>query len=125
MIHEHTDRADLDTNLAAGANHRCGVRAKPTPAGVPVAITSPGCSVVNIEQYETIASTSWIIRLVDACCTISPSTVVVSVSVLGSGISSVVTIHGPQAPDRSKFLPGVNWLVWRCQSPSVPSMKHE
>lgn len=90
-----------------------------------MAITSPGSRVVNVEQYDTIEATSWIIRLVDACWTTSPSTVVVRSNAPGSGISSAVTIHGPHAPDRSKFLPGVNWLVCRCQSRSVPSMKHE
>src|SRR5580658_9488851 len=32
-------------------NHRGGVRAKPTPAGVPVEMMSPGSSVKTLERY--------------------------------------------------------------------------
>ena len=62
-------------------------------------------------------------RSTDDCCTTSPSRRVVSVRARGSGISSAVTIHGPNEPVRSKFFPGVNCVVWRCQSRTLPSLK--
>ena len=38
-----------------------------------------------------------------------------------NGISSDVTIQGPNAPLRRKFLPGANCEVWRCQLRMLPS----
>ena len=46
---------------------------------------------------------------------------VARVSFCGSGISSAVTIHGPKPPVAGKFLPGTNWVVWYCQSRTLPS----
>ena len=45
-----------------------------------------------------------------------------SVSFDGSGISSAVTIKGPKPPVPAKVLPARNWLVWRCQSRTLPSL---
>ena len=41
-----------------GCIHTGGVRAKPTPPGVPVAMTSPGTSRVNEEKNSTALGTS-------------------------------------------------------------------
>jgi hypothetical protein len=46
---------------------------------------------------------------------------VTSVIDVPNGISSDVTIQGPNAPLRRKFLPGANCEVWRCQSRMLPS----
>ncbi len=37
----------VTSSKSFGLSHKGGVRAKPTPSGVPVAITSPACKVVN------------------------------------------------------------------------------
>ena len=71
---------------------------KPTPAGVPVAITSPGFSIDHELKYEIKNGMSKIRSPVDALCMISPFSLPVSVSAAGSEISSAVTSHGPNAP---------------------------
>jgi hypothetical protein len=43
---------------------------------------------------------------------------------LAGAASSGVTIHGPNAPLRSKFLPGVAWRECVCQSRTEFSAKH-
>ena len=40
----------VTSNRSLGLSHKGGVRVKPTPSGVPVAITSPACKVVNCEM---------------------------------------------------------------------------
>ena len=50
--------------------------------------------------------------LIGACWSTWPFTVVLSSAVAGS-ISSGVTSHGPNEPERSKFLPAVNCEEWR------------
>ena len=89
-----------------------GVRRCPTPSGVPVAMTSPGDSSVKFEQNATIAGTEWISMSVPERCISSPLRRVTSVSRAGSGISSVVTIHGPSGPVAGKFLPEVTEIFW-------------
>ena len=74
----------------------------PTPAGVPVSITSPGSSVIASLTYATISATSCIMSrgaavllelVVDACR-----------SDARSGGSSSVSIHGPSGQNVSKPL---------------------
>src|SRR5579863_3080384 len=55
-----------------------GLRAKPTPAGVPVAMTSPGLRVVNEEKNSTLLGTSTSICEVRADCMTWPLSTVVS-----------------------------------------------
>src|SRR6185436_661196 len=90
-----------------------GLRAAPTPPGVPVTITSPGCSVVKIEMYSISDGMSVIIMSIVVRCFSTPFTLVVIVCLVTSPTSSGVTRYGPKAPVATKFLPGVNWLVWR------------
>ena len=45
------------TILSPGFKKICGFRAKPTPAGVPVAMTSPGSKVMIDDKCSTIACT--------------------------------------------------------------------
>ena len=111
------------STVSPGVSQRGGVRAKPTPLGVPVAMMSPGFSAQKLEQYSMMRRTPKHRSLTGACCSTSPFTRVASRSAAGSGISSVVTSHGPQPPVAGKFLPGVNWVVCRCQSRTEPSRK--
>ncbi len=55
--------------------------------------------------------------------TTAPFNRVASDSAPGSAMASAVTSHGPSAPEPGKFLPGVNWALWRCQSRTEPSLK--
>ena len=71
-----------------------------------------GASAVNSEQNATIAGTESISMSVPERCTSLPLSRVVSVSRAGSGISSVVTIHGPSGPVAGKFLPEVTEIFW-------------
>jgi hypothetical protein len=57
-----------------GASHTGGLRNAPTPAGVPVAMTSPGSSVTNRLMYSINRSTEKIIWDVCPCCMSSPFT---------------------------------------------------
>ena len=98
-----------------GVSQTGGVRAPPTPPGVPVAITSPGTSVVNEEKYSTALGTSTISCAVRADCMISPFSLVVRAT-SDTSTSSVVTTSGPIGMLPSKFLPGVHWVPARCQS---------
>lgn len=76
-----------------------GVRASPTPLGVPVTMTSPGVSVKAALRVEIIEATSKIMSLVFASCTVSPLSRAVSRSPAPPGGSaSAVTKYGPNAP---------------------------
>src|SRR5450756_1203394 len=98
-----------------------GVRAKPTPPGVPVAIRSPGLSVVKEEKNSTADGTSTSICEVRADCMTWPLSVVVSAR-SETSTSSAVTTSGPMGIVASKFLPAVHWVAARCQSRSDASL---
>src|SRR5579859_23643 len=72
-----------------------GLRAKPTPLGVPVAMMSPASSVMPCERMEMMLRTSNSILAVVSSCLVTPLTRKYSFSFCGSGISSAVTIQGP------------------------------
>ena len=70
----------------------------PTPAGVPVRMTSPGSSVITPDMNAIWVGRSWIIWLVRPSCTISPLTRVTS---RRSDGSSTVSSHGPSGQNES------------------------
>jgi hypothetical protein len=72
-----------------------GVRAEPTPAGLPVAITSPGRSVRMFDPNDISSSTVWIISEVFASCITCPLSVNVTFSFCTSGTNSLGTMNGP------------------------------
>src|SRR5439155_10101807 len=79
-----------------------GTRESPTPPGVPVAITSPACSVMPLDRY-TISSTIEKIRfrvLDDWRC--SPLTDV-AMSMSARSTPSAVITHGPIGANVSKL----------------------
>ena len=98
-----------------GRSQTGGCRAKPTPPGVPVAITSPGISRVKEEKNSTALGTSTIICEVRADCMTVPFSVVVSATSVTSA-SSAVTTSGPIGMLPSKFLPAVHCVPARCHS---------
>src|SRR5215470_16507904 len=98
-----------------------GFRAKPTPPGVPVAMTSPGARRVNEEKNSTALGTSTSICEVRADCMTWPLSVELMARSLTS-TSSVVTTSGPIGMLPSKFLPAVHWVAARCQSRADASL---
>ncbi|MNR50997.1 hypothetical protein D3C85_1706000 [compost metagenome] len=82
---------------------------KPTPAGVPLMITSPASSVIASLSVAIRVATSKIMSLVLADCTTWPFRRVSSCKPLPpAGSSSAVTSSGPNAPVSSKFFPTVH-----------------
>ena len=75
-----------------------------TPAGVPVAITSPGSSVITCEIHATSSATGRIIAVVRSHWRSSPFTRQVISRSGAPGISSRVTTHGPIGVNVSKDL---------------------
>ena len=89
-----------------------GLRAAPTPAGVPVTMTSPGTSVIAALRVTIRSTTSKIMSSVFADCITSPFRRVSSLRPAPpAGSSSGVTKSGPNAPVPSKFLPTVHCVV--------------
>ena len=82
-------------DLTAVISLRAGVRLKPTPAGIPVAMISPGSNVMSELRNETIIATEKSFVAVRTCCTICPLTLVVKRSAWRLGRSEANTIPGP------------------------------
>jgi hypothetical protein len=62
---------EISTSITSPAFRKsAGSLLKPTPAGVPVAIMSPGSSVIDLLKKEMISATPKIISAVEDCCTI-------------------------------------------------------
>src|SRR5688572_21388804 len=96
-----------------------GLKPMPTPTGVPVAMTSPGCSVMPCEMHSISAGTSKIRSRVCASWRFSPFTNVRTFT--WPSHSSRDTITGPMGQKVSKDLPR-NHCLWRCcQSRAVTS----
>ena len=81
---------------------------KATPAGVPVATTSPGNKVMKRLMYATSCRTEHIMSPVQLFCRSSPFTLHHSRSFCGSVTSSPVTNHGPIGAKLSALLPLVH-----------------
>ena len=94
----------------------------PTPAGVPVAITSPGSRVNASERWATCWKQSKTISAVLASWRSSPSTLQRTRRSCGSPISSGVTSQGPSGPWVSKDLPIVIVCARPCQSRTLTSL---
>src|SRR5262252_8435549 len=100
-------------------NFGSGFMPSATPGGVPVIMTSPGSRTMNCEQYHTRCATPKIIVLVEPFWRGSPFTVSHMSRFCGSGISSLVTSHGPSGPNVSEPLPLVHWparSIWNTRS---------
>ena len=89
--------------------HTGGVRAWPTPAGVPITITSPGSSVMHSASSAIVSATPKIMSVVFASCITWPFRRLSMCSPIApGGSSSAVTSTGPKPPVASKFLPMVH-----------------
>ena len=71
----------------------------------PVEMMSPGSSVMIEEAHSMVSGMRKIMSAVLPCCRSSPFTHNRMSSACGSGISSAVTIHGPQGANPSNHLP--------------------
>src|SRR5829696_1009311 len=86
----------ISTSISSpGLRNTGGLRAKPTPGGVPVAITSPGSSVIDSDKNSINAGTPKISWSVFESCIVCPFNTSLIDRLCGSGISSVVTIVWP------------------------------
>src|SRR5260363_24886 len=83
------------STTSPGHSHSCGLMPAPTPSGVPVAMMSPGSSVMPDEMSAIKAGMSKIMYLVLESCFMTPFLVSQSLRSCGSGISSAVTMQGP------------------------------
>ncbi len=119
-----TPMPEISTStVSPGLIHSGGVRFAPTPPGVPVTMSVAGDERADRgdvgDQLEDRRDQE-VGRGVLHDGAVEPASA--SVSFDGSGISSVVTSHGPKLPLSAKVLPERNWLVWRCQSRTLPSL---
>ena len=101
-----------------GLSSTGGFRATPTPGGVPVVMMSPGSSVMYRLTWATRVATEKIMVRVFPVCMRVPFTSSHMSRTCGSGISSVVTSHGPIGPAVSKPLPLSHCPVanWKARS---------
>src|SRR5205823_2713787 len=83
---------------------RNSLRAAPTPAGVPVMITSPGCSVMREESCAICSLVLKIIWPELESCLITSLTHSFMPRLCGSPMSEAGTIHGPIGAEPSKLL---------------------
>src|SRR5262245_61188877 len=101
-----------------------GFLACATPEGVPVAMMSPGSSVMNSDRYSIVLAVEKIMSDVLESCRVSPLTrVLIRRPEAPGGSSSEVTTQGPSGPVPSKFLPGVDCEVLRWKSRTDTSLK--
>ena len=107
-----------------GARYRGGFRAWPTPPGVPVAMTSPGCRVTTVETYATSATGSKSRSAVVSSWTVSPSTLVLTV---GAGRRRAARPASPgtgrAGSSTPRLLPCSHSRVRNCQSRQVTSLR--
>src|SRR5262249_21887686 len=91
-----------------------GLRAWPTPEGVPVKTMSPGSSVIPWGTWAMVSAPGNIMLWVLSDCMPCPlSRVWIFKALAPAGSSSAVTIHGQKPPVRSKFLPMSHCVVLR------------
>ena len=99
------------STTSPGFIHKGGLRAKPTPSGVPVEITSPAASGVQSEQYEIKVGMSKIRSSMPVCWTSLPLSRVARWRRVGSG--NLVGGDDPRAKaaGRVEVLPGSNRVL--------------
>src|SRR5205823_12549922 len=117
-------RSISTTTSSPGASQTGGFRKAPTPAGVPVAMTSPGSRVNACEQWLTISATPKYRSDVRADWRSSP---LIRHRMRTSGASpssSMVTMHGPIGQKVSRDLPRVHCPSPNCRSLALTSFRH-
>lgn len=94
----------------------------PTPAGVPVAMMSPGSSVIVRDSQAIASATGNICSAVVPSWTTAPFRRVRTPSAWMSSISSSVTSAGPHGANVSIALPAVHCGVRNCRSRALTSL---
>ena len=105
--------------VSPGCRYFGGLKASPTPLGVPVRISAPGSSVQASEMKATSSSGLKIRSLVEPSWRSSPLTWVVR---RRSDGSASVVIHGPQGQLESKPLARDHCASERCRSRAETSL---
>src|SRR3569623_961246 len=100
------------STTSPGRRNSGGVRANPTPAGVPVAMMSPGSSIMPRDSTAMVSAIEKIWCRVFDDCSNTPLTQQRRSSRCGSAISPAVTIHGPIGHAPSRLLPR-KYCLWR------------
>src|SRR6266516_2820551 len=101
-------RSISTSTTSPSCKKRGGVRLNPTSDGVPVAMISPGSSVMRELRKAIEVATEKSMLAVLSCCTTCPFTLVVSMSVCGSGMLDAGTIPDPIGAKVSRALPAVH-----------------
>ena len=111
-------RSISTSTTSPSRSQRGGRAAAPTPAGVPVRITSPGSSVMRREAKAITSATGKIISLVRADCTVRPETRVRRPRSWGSGTASAVRSAGPRGQKVSQDFPMKCWprTFWKSRA---------
>jgi len=94
-IAQHADALDLDLHDVTIFKEYGGSIANPTPSGVPVAMISPGSSVMPLDKLGDDTRDRKIIALVLELCWVWPFTRNAIFKFCGSVSSTASTIHGP------------------------------
>jgi len=119
--HERAELVDLDLDgIAVTQKAPLG---SAQPAGVPVAIMSPGNRVIVRESHAMRSAAPKIRLAVVPCCSTSPLIRARSSSAPRSPISSRVTSAGPQGANVSIAFPLVHSGFWNWRSRAVTSLK--
>ena len=95
------------------------------PAGVPVAMISPGSSVTPRDISAMIAGMSAMSSRVLEACRASPLTKLSTSTSTGKGSAERCRIHGPNAAKVSRLLPRYHWLCAFCSVRAEMSLNTE
>src|SRR5688500_1804832 len=111
----------LNSTTSPGFRYWGGFMPRPTPDGVPVAITSPGSRVMNLLTSLTNLSTPKIKSLVFASCTFLPFNDDEIERLFGSPACAHGTRYGPNGAKVSALFPLSHWMPGRssCHSLSL------
>ena len=121
---DSTPRPSTSTSTTSpGLRNTGGFRAKPTPGGVPVAITSPGSSVTVCDRNDTMWSMPKISWSVDESCIVLPLSRRRIRSACGLPTASCVTMAGPMGAKVSHDLPRCHWPSANCRSRALTSLR--
>src|SRR5450755_5072748 len=121
----NTPMCSISTSMTSPSVRKTGGSiAKPTPSGVPVAMISPGSSVMPLDNSAMMRGIEKIIALVFEFCRVRPLTRSAIDRFCGSVSSAVSTTQGPTGHVPSSDFPLNHCWCARCRSRAVTSLRH-